>query len=128
MRINANARGHRMALAAKIATQRKGVAMVIRAHRELASCTSHLAIGGHLRVALTRVAPCELDSHDNLRTAFKPVVDGLVDGLGLKADRDRRLDFVYAQAKGAPKSYAVLIEIEPAGGHGNTRQKAKDDL
>ena len=111
LRVNANARGHWRALAAKTAAQRKGVALAVRLHRGVSACTLHLTLGGRLRVELTRVAPRELDWHDNLRTALKPVVDGVGDALGLKSDRDVRLAWDYAQARGAPRMYAVKISI-----------------
>ncbi len=111
MRVNANARGHWRALAAKTAAQRNGTAMVLRVHPGLGACVSHLKIGGRLRVLLTRVANRELDGHDNLRTALKPCADGITDALGLRNDRDARIDWTYAQLRGPPKTYAVEISI-----------------
>jgi len=66
-------------------------------------------------VFLCRVAPKPLDEHDNLRTAFKPVVDIVADLLcpGLaagQADSDSRIGWRYEQRKGP---YAIEIRIQP---------------
>ncbi len=111
LKINANLRGHWRALAAKTAAQRQGARVVISAHREKSACLSHLAIGGRLVVVLTRVAPRQLDSHDNLRTAFKPIADGITDALGLPNDRHPRVAWKYHQMRGAPRAYSVEISI-----------------
>ena len=66
-------------------------------------------------VTLTRVAPSAgLDSHDNLRGAMKHIVDQIAQELGLPNDRDPRIEWAYAQRKGKPKQYAVLVEIQRA--------------
>jgi len=61
-------------------------------------------------VTLTRIAPRELDD-DNLAGGAKSLRDGVADWLGLN-DRDKRIQWRYAQEKGAPKHYACRIEIE----------------
>ena len=61
-------------------------------------------------VRLTRIAPRELDG-DNLQGGFKSVRDGVADWLGID-DNDKRITWVYAQERGAPKYYAARIEIE----------------
>jgi hypothetical protein len=66
-----------------------------------------------LLITLTRVAPGELDGHDNLRTAMKPIVDGITDALGLKNDRDPRLTWAYSQQRGRAHEYAVDVRVEP---------------
>ena len=58
-------------------------------------------------VTLTRVSPRELDD-DNLRGALKAVRDGVADRLGID-DRDPRVEWRYAQRKGAVK--AVEVEL-----------------
>lgn len=63
-------------------------------------------------VTLTRIAPRALDD-DNLRGALKAVRDGVADRLGID-DRDPRVDWRYAQARGRPKEYAVRIALEDA--------------
>ena len=66
-----------------------------------------------MKVTITRVAPRPLDSHDNLRSSLKAVVDGISDWLGVK-DNDERIEWAYAQERGAPKTYAVRIEVRHA--------------
>ena len=67
------------------------------------------------KITLTRIAPRELD-YDNLVTAFKHIRDIIADTLipGLakgRADGDKRLSWIYTQAKGNPKEYAIRIDI-----------------
>lgn len=69
------------------------------------------------RVVLTRVAPRELDEHDNLRSAFKHVIDAIANVLipGLKpgrADGSKEIIWEFAQSKGLPKEYALRIHME----------------
>jgi len=64
-----------------------------------------------LRVTLTRIAPRALDS-DNLAGSQKHVRDGIADGLGID-DRDPRVEWAYAQRRGASREYAVEVRIEP---------------
>jgi len=61
-------------------------------------------------ITLTRIAPRRLDP-DNLARSMKAVQDGIADALRMD-DGDPRLQWRYAQAKGKPKEYAVLVEIE----------------
>jgi hypothetical protein len=61
-------------------------------------------------VTLTRVAPRMLDG-DNLQGGFKAVRDGVADWLGLD-DNDKRIEWRYAQRRGAAKEYAAEIEID----------------
>jgi len=63
------------------------------------------------KVTLTRIAPRALDGHDNLSSAFKALVDGIADRLGVK-DNDPRIEWKYEQARGRPKEYAARIRIE----------------
>ena len=60
-------------------------------------------------VRMTRVAPRALDD-DNLRSAIKATRDGIADALGID-DRDPRVTWTYAQRRGAPKQYAVEVEV-----------------
>ena len=62
-----------------------------------------------LTVKLTRIAPRKLDD-DNLAAGFKATRDGVADWLRVD-DGDKRLRFEYAQERGAPKYYAVRIEV-----------------
>jgi hypothetical protein len=63
-------------------------------------------------VTITRIAPRELDS-DNLVGGCKSLRDGIADWLGID-DRDKRVQWVYEQQKGSPKTYAARIEIQTA--------------
>lgn len=65
---------------------------------------------GPVVVTLTRVATRDLDS-DNLAIGFKSVRDGVADWLGVN-DNDKRIEWRYAQERGAPKEYACRIEIK----------------
>jgi len=62
-------------------------------------------------VTLTRVAPRPLDT-DNLSSAMKNVRDGIADRLGV-TDNDPRVEWRYAQRKGEPKEYGMVVEILP---------------
>lgn len=70
-------------------------------------------IRGDLDVLLTRIAPRELDEHDGLPNAFKPVVDALTDALGRASDRDPTLVWRYAQRRGEVREAGIEILIEP---------------
>lgn len=54
-----------------------------------------------------------LDPHDGLRNAFKHVVDGIADALGLKNDRDRRVEWRYDQQSGPRGKHAVIVRVVP---------------
>lgn len=67
-------------------------------------------------VTLTRLAP-RLFDEDNLIFSMKSYRDTVADYLipGLKpgrADGDKRITWIYKQQKGAPKEYALLIDID----------------
>lgn len=69
------------------------------------------------KITLTRIAPRPYDEADNLRMAFKPIIDIVSDLLvpGLPpghADADPRLHFEFAQHRGRPKQYEIEITIE----------------
>jgi hypothetical protein len=61
-------------------------------------------------VKLTRIAPRRLDSHDNLRSAFKATADFISRKLGVN-DGDGSITWEYDQMSGQPKQYAVRISI-----------------
>jgi hypothetical protein len=63
-------------------------------------------------VRLVRVSPRPLDT-DNLQRSCKAVRDGIADWLGVD-DRDPRVHYLYDQEKGAPKHYAVRVEVTPS--------------
>ena len=81
--------------------------------------TAHILLGqacptpptGLLRITLTRIAPRDLDGHENLPAGFKGVVDGVADWLKVD-DSDKRLTFAYAQRTGKPKEYAAEVVVE----------------
>lgn len=60
-------------------------------------------------VTLTRISPRLLDD-DNLRGALKHVRDGVADRLGID-DRDPRVEWRYAQRKGAQKGVEVEMGV-----------------
>ena len=68
-------------------------------------------VGAPVTVTVTRCSAGELDSHDNLRTALKHVVDGVADFLGCH-DNDPRITWTYAQEKTKRGTHAVKIKIE----------------
>lgn len=64
-------------------------------------------------VTMTRLSPGELDD-DNIRSALKGLRDGIADRLGVK-DNDKRVRWVYEQAKCRRGEYGVRVEITPTG-------------
>lgn len=82
-------------------------------------CGVPLAIepGRRLTITLTRLGSREIDSHDNLRTAFKATVDEIAKFLGVD-DADRRLIWKYAQAPDgrALRDTEVVIRFEVSEG------------
>jgi len=64
-------------------------------------------------VTLTRIAPRALDP-SNLVGALKHVQDGFADWIGVDDRRDDVVKYEYKQERGAPKTYAVRIEIVEA--------------
>jgi hypothetical protein len=74
----------------------------------------------HANVSLVRVSPRELDG-DNLQGALKAIRDGITDWMsgGLNEsnkkggvnDRDPRIHWLYAQQRGNPKEYSVIIDV-----------------
>ena len=61
-------------------------------------------------VRMTRVSAGELDD-DGLRAALKSVRDGIADRLGVK-DNDKRVAWLYGQAKCRRGQFCVRVEIE----------------
>lgn len=103
----ANARLHWAAKARKVKAQRLTTGLALR-DNGVGWRLKPLAKGQRLVVTLTRVAPRKLDSHDNLRTALKHVVDEVAAFFHVD-DSDPRIEWRYAQAKG---SSSVRIELE----------------
>lgn len=111
----ANARGHWTARAGRTKRHRTATALTLRSR-----------VVGRLRppcvVSLTRIAPRSLDD-DNLRGALKAVRDEVAVWLGLPTNRrgqaddsDPRVRWEYAQERGAPRQYAVRVEIRAMAG------------
>lgn len=98
----ANAHEHWRKRAKRAKHQRGLAVLVMRGH-------GYKIPAPPLFVRITRIAPRALDS-DNLAGSQKHVRDGVADWLGIN-DRDPRIQWVYAQAKGAPKFYAVRVEV-----------------
>lgn len=71
---------------------------------------------GSWTVTLTRFYPGQgLDPHDGLRSALKSPVDAVAEYLGLKSDRDPRVEWKYDQ-KSAPRGvHGLRIEIRRRG-------------
>jgi hypothetical protein len=65
--------------------------------------------GGSLIVTITRIAPRSLDS-DNLAGSQKHVRDGIADAIGID-DRDPRVEWRYAQSRGARGQYSVEVNV-----------------
>ena|SRR6266851_3791636 len=102
-----NRRGHWAKAARRAETQRNAVALAMKLW-----VTAWIRGWSAFRITLTRIAPRELDEGDNLPSATKAIRDEVVSQLGLPNDRDPRLNFVYSQERGAPKTYAVRVQIE----------------
>ena len=67
-------------------------------------------------IKLTRIAPRQLDRHENLPCSFKYIVDAICEYIhpgkaAGRADDDPNIKIEYAQEKGAPKTYEIRIEI-----------------
>lgn len=68
-------------------------------------------------VTITRVAPRQLDAHDNLKSGCKHAVDAVAQYLlGGKVkrvdDSDERIEWRYAQRKGGVREYAAEVEFK----------------
>ena len=106
----ANQREHHFAKARRVARQRDLVCMCLRPR------VLEYGLRLPLVVRIVRIAPRELDAHDNLGSACKAVADGITDALGLKSDRTPGLSFEYGQERGKPRAYGVRIEVRSVGG------------
>ncbi len=78
--------------------------------------TEKIEIKPPCEVILTRIAPRSLDEHDNLRMAFKWIVDAIAENIKKnyvpgRADDDKTITWTYRQESGKPKEYAVKIEF-----------------
>lgn len=119
LRVNANARGHTrfregVTIGGKRFTYRQTAEVLFRTRWQARKVPPKLDAG--LLITLKRIAPSKLDAHDNLRTAMKPIVDGIADALGLPNDRDPRVTWAYDQGPRGVREYAVEITVEQRGG------------
>jgi len=105
----ANLREHHMAKARRVKAQRSAARLYLLDAENRGARRPALPVV----VTLTRIAPRKLDAHDNVRHALKGVVDGIADWLKLRDD-DARIEWRYAQEKGAPKQSALRIEVASA--------------
>lgn len=62
-------------------------------------------------ITFVRIAPRPLDEGDNLPSAFKAMRDELAKRLGVNDDRKAPVTWLYAQERGAPRTYAVRVEM-----------------
>jgi hypothetical protein len=107
----ANQRVHWAKRARRARSQREAARLLVQAALVPLPPWNPLRAGDRkFTIWLTRIAPRELDS-DNLAGALKAVRDGVADALGMD-DGDPRLEWHYAQRKGKPAEYAVLVEIQ----------------
>lgn len=78
-------------------------------------------INGVFSLKVTRIAPRRLDSHDNLGSSLKTVIDAVCEWLapGLATGRADSSEIVKeiltAQEKGAKRTYEVKVEITRVG-------------
>ena len=103
----ANLRGHWAKRARRARTQRQAARFLVRAACNVADTS---VLSGPITITLTRIAPRRLDS-DNLASSLKAVRDGVADAMGVD-DGCSRIQWCYAQRKGKPREYAVLVEIK----------------
>lgn len=99
-----NAREHWRARHRRVKAERQAVALSVRDLPELGA-------GQVARITLTRIAPRQLDGHDNLASALKAVADEVTARLGCSSDRDQRLAWAYGQRRGRPREYAVQLTV-----------------
>ena len=113
----ANLREHHFAKAARSKEQRQLARMHLEGALLGAKITARFAKGkdastpvlwGPVVVVLTRRGKRRLDGHDNLRSAFKNVVDGIADAMGTRDD-DPRIEWTYGEQEIG--EYAIRIEV-----------------
>lgn len=108
-----NAREHWATKAKRAKKQREAARMCALACTLFGDIAAAIAGGVPLVVTITRIAPRQLDD-DNLSGSAKHVRDGTADALGID-DRDARVQWRYAQAKGVGHSrgmYSCAVRIE----------------
>lgn len=103
--VGANAREHHMVRHRRVKAERKAAGYVLNALRGQLPALP-------ITVDLTRVSAGKLDSHDNLRVAFKGLVDQVAEAYG-KPDCDPAFTWNYHQRAGKAGEYAAEISIAP---------------
>lgn len=103
-----NAHGHWRGRQRRAKQQRGTAAAVMRTHVNGA----HWSRLEPITVTLTRIAPSNGLDDDSLPASCKSVRDGIADAINGGQDRTERIAWRYAQARGKPREYAVLVRIE----------------
>ena len=96
--------GHWSVRAARVKHQRHTVAWTLRPHAKPAL---------PVVITLTRIAPRQLDAHDNLPRSFKAPADQIAEWLGVK-DNDPRLTWRYSQRSDGHGVYGCEVVFESA--------------
>ncbi len=113
----ANLREHHFEKAARVKEQRQLARMLVEGELLRAKITARFAksavaskpvLWGPVVVVLTRRGKRRLDGHDNLRSAFKAVIDGIADAMGTRDD-DPRIEWTYGEQEIG--EYAIRIEV-----------------
>lgn len=68
-----------------------------------------------LLVTLTRIAPRQLDRHDNLPASMKFCADAICTALSID-DRTDLIDWRYQQRRGGKGEYAVEVQVSARNG------------
>ncbi len=68
-------------------------------------------------VKLVRIAPRRLD-RDNLATSFKTIIDSIAEHWGIDDGDETKAQWLFAQERGAPKTYGVRVEVANACANG----------
>lgn len=83
-----------------------------RSQTTLYCCAKMKKVRLPVRIHCIRVAPYQLDKHENLPMAFKAVIDGVADWLGV--DDRNGFEITYSQMKApTPNTYGCIIELSP---------------
>lgn len=111
----ANLREHWRKSAARTKKHRETTRLVTLGHARPAIALAKAALAAQFKVTVSfcRIAKQQLDD-DNLRSALKAVRDEMADLLGLKNDRDPRVEWVYSERK-ALNARTHQLEISISG-------------
>lgn len=117
LRSVANLREHHFAKAKRAKTERQLARMHLEGALLMAKFTGRFAKGASISkpelwapvvVTLTRRGKRKMDSHDNLRSSFKGMSDGVADAMGTRDD-DPRITWEYGEQEIG--DYAIRIEV-----------------